>query len=570
MSNKIKYPKISDDTFYKKLNKIYKLFKIYKDNRTVREICFPSKYKLQIPQKFVAEFINPKTPYKGLLVFHKIGSGKTCSAIRIGEAWKYHRGIMIVVSASLIGNFKQELRSECAGEEYISKSDRNKLKKIHPLDPLYKKIIHESDKKISKFYTIISYNRYISLYDSHKIDLNNTLLIIDEVQNMVSEHGTFYKKLYSSISRASDDLRVVILSATPMFDKPVEIALTLNLLRPSVNLPIGSKFNDMFLEKRKNEKGEMKYYTKNMHIFKEMIKGYVSYYRGAPDIVFPGTNIKYVKCKMSDYQYKSYKTVFTKEGPFRVGDIFNLPNNFFIGSRIISNIAFPKKEIGKEGFDIIKGDYLKMSNLKKYSIKFYKILQAIKKSEGLVFVYSNFKKYGGLETFAKILQNHGYKDYKVFGQGPKRFAFFSGDESADFKEEIKNIFSKKENVNGSLLKIILGSPAIKEGVTLLHVSEVHIIEPYWNISKLSQVMGRAVRFCSHKDLPKKDRFVNIYVYLATHPNEKTIDKYILNLARNKNKIIEDFEMALKEASVDCQLNKNINIGIDDKRIVCMH
>ena len=119
------------------------------------------------------------------------------------------------------------------------------------------------------------------------------------------------------------------------------------------------------------------------------------------------------------------------------------------------------------------------------------------------------------------------------------------------------------------MKIILGSPAIKEGITLLRVSEVHIIEPYWNLSRIDQVMGRAVRFCSHKDLPKKDRYVDIYIYLATYPEEKTIDKYIASLAKNKDRIINEFEKALKETSVDCQLNKNINIGKDEGKIVCM-
>ena len=61
----------------------------------MKEICFPKKYTLQLPQKFVAEFINPKTPYKGLLLFHKIGAGKTCGAINIAEKWKNKVGIEI-------------------------------------------------------------------------------------------------------------------------------------------------------------------------------------------------------------------------------------------------------------------------------------------------------------------------------------------------------------------------------------------------------------------------------------------------------------------------------------------
>ena len=63
---------------------------------------------------------------------------------------------------------------------------------------------------------------------------------------------------------------------------------------------------------------------------------------------------------MSDYQYKSYKTVASDEGPFRTGDILKLPNNFFIGSRLISNIAFPKKGINQDGYNLLAEDKLLM------------------------------------------------------------------------------------------------------------------------------------------------------------------------------------------------------------------
>ena len=75
MSN---YAKIEDDDFYEFINKKYSKYKIPEKKKTLRQICFPKKYELQIPQKFLADFLNPKTPYRGLLVYHKIGGGKTC------------------------------------------------------------------------------------------------------------------------------------------------------------------------------------------------------------------------------------------------------------------------------------------------------------------------------------------------------------------------------------------------------------------------------------------------------------------------------------------------------------
>ncbi|AYV79715.1 MAG: ATP-dependent RNA helicase, partial [Faunusvirus sp.] len=190
----------------------------------------------------------------------------------------------------------------------------------------------------------------------------------------------------------------------------------------------------------------------------------------------------------------------------------------------------------------------------------YKIFKAVKRSEGPVFVYSNFKEYGGIKTFVRILEFHGYKNYLEHGQGKRRFAILSGDQTKDEKEEIRNVFNQKKNVDGSLLKVILGSPATKEGISLLRVKSVHILEPYWNHSRLEQIIGRAVRFCSHKDLPAAQRVVDIFIYLAVHPDDQqTIDRYILEIANKKDRIIEQFEMALKEAAIDCSLNYHANV-----------
>ena len=99
----------------------------------------------------------------------------------------------------------------------------------------------------------------------------------------------------------------------------------------------------------------------------------------------------------------------------------------------------------------------------------------------------------------------------------------------------------------------MGTPSIKEGISLLRVQQVHIIEPYWNMSRILQIIGRAVRFCSHKDMPKHKRLVEIYLYLATYSNEKTIDEYIWSLAKKKHKLISQFEHILKETAFDCQI-----------------
>jgi len=567
-----KYPNLTDSEYYNKINNTYKDYKILNKKPKFDDICFPKNYQLQLPQLFVSKYINPHTPYTRLLIYHQIGAGKTCAAIQIAEAWKNIKKIIIVLPASLIGNFRAELRSLCGKNHYLDDKDRNKLKILNPRDIEYKNIIKISDNKINAIYNIYSYNKFIQLLEDKEINLKNTLLIIDEIQNMISDGGTYYETLYNAVHSAPSDLRLVLLSATPIFDKPNEIALTMNLLLPKKdNLPTSKEFDKKFINKTHN-----KLQIQNSLLLKEALKGYISYFRGAPSYVFPNMTVKYVKCEMSDFQYNAYKDVSKLEAEnakFKEEDktVKNLPNNFFIGTRIVSNIVFPNRQINEEGFKSLKGNKI-LEKLDEYSIKFAKIIRKLETCSGKIFVYSSFKEYGGIKSFARVLEEFGYTNYNETGKtGTKRFAIWSGDETNTVRDEIRAIYNNKNNLKGKKIKILLGSPSIKEGVSLTAVKQVHILEPYWNQARLDQIIGRASRYCSHKDVPEEERYVKVYIYIAVHPKEKiTVDEYIHELSNQKNKLVRDFERALKETAIDCSLNKYANIVDEgEEPIKCM-
>lgn len=317
-----------------------------------------------------------------------------------------------------------------------------------------------------------------------------------------------------------------------------------------------------------------------MDYFKKLIKGYVSYYRGAPAFTFPKMSVRRIECEMSEFQHNVYRRMIREDesmSGYSLNDIpskeevvnaVDLPNNFYIGARFISNVVFPNKKVNEFGFDSFTHKKIKR-HLADYSCKFEKIMESIKKSHGKIFVYSAFKEHAGIRSLVEVLEAFGYKNYFKHGPGTKRFAVWSGDESNEVKDEIREVFNKLDNLYGKKLKIILGSPAIKEGVTLKAVRYVHILEPYWNRSRLEQVFGRASRFCSHKDLPENKRNVKVYIYIATHPDEEqTVDQYIMKLSDTKNKIIKKFEKAIKEASIDCRLNLNANVQEGEETINC--
>lgn len=577
-----KYPDITDEKFYDKVNNIYSKYKVRKENKTLETICYPKEFKLQLPQQFLSEFINPKTPYMGALVYHRIGSGKTCTSVRIAEKWKNHKRIIVLVPASLKNNYRNELRSLCADNNYLKDNERNELIKLNPTDDRYKEIMEISNKRIDKYYEIYSYNKFVELFNNGKINLNNALLIVDEIQNMVSEGGSFYNTLYKAINTASKDLRIVLLSATPMFDKPSELALTMNLLRLKKELPTGREFDKKFVKITKKQDGELSYNIKNTELFKKYLRGYVSYFRGAAPIAFPRMSVKHVKCEMSDFQYSAYLRVLKNEDikdneyvkeELENLNVSDLPNNFYIGTRVVSNVVFPNKKINNSGFRSFTDKRIK-DDLEKYSCKFFEIINRIEKCSGKVYVYSNFKEYGGLKSFIRVLEAFGYSDYTKTGVGKKRFAIWSGDESIAVKEQTRAFYNMKNNLKGGKIKVLLGSSASKEGLSLFAVRQAHILEPYWNKSRLDQVIGRGSRFCSHKDLDENKRKINVYLYISVAPGyhkkevPETIDQYISELSVQKNKLIMQFEKLVKESAIDCRLNKNANVYEGDDDITC--
>ena len=124
---------------------------------------------------------------------------------------------------------------------------------------------------------------------------------------------------------------------------------------------------------------------------------------------------------------------------------------------------------------------------------------------------------------------------------------------------IVKTFNSPENKDGSIIKAILGSPSMKEGVSLKATREVHLFEPYWNKSRVAQVVGRAFRFCSHIGIPASQRNVDVYQYVGTSgKTSKTSDEKILAMAMRKQTIINKFEALLYRTSVDCKLFYNAN------------
>ena len=144
---------------------------------------------------------------------------------------------------------------------------------------------------------------------------------------------------------------------------------------------------------------------------------------------------------------------------------------------------------------------------------------------------------------ALTLETLGYSQYgstkPLLKANPKsrqeKYIMITGDKfySKNNAEAIKAV-TGIDNKDGDKIKIILISKAGSEGVDFKYIRQIHIMEPWYNLNRIEQIIGRGVRTCSHKALPLKKRNVQIFMYgtlLST--DEETIDLYIYRLAEAK-------------------------------------
>ncbi len=208
------------------------------------------------------------------------------------------------------------------------------------------------------------------------------------------------------------------------------------------------------------------------------------------------------------------------------------------------------------------------------SPKFVRIIFNILKTKGTVMLYSNYVEMEGLQLFKVYLSFFGFGDIdqdsefdktkldpnKKLSKDGLRYCEFHGGIEKDVRKINKEIFNKSENKYGKYCKIIMISPAGAEGINLNNVRQVHIMEPYWNEVRIEQVIGRALRFCQHKDLPQEERKVDVFRYKMVRKNGKeTTDEKMESISRKKNNLLLSFIEAVKEAAVDCELFKAHNM-----------
>jgi hypothetical protein len=131
---------------------------------------------------------------------------------------------------------------------------------------------------------------------------------------------------------------------------------------------------------------------------------------------------------------------------------------------------------------------------------------------------------------------------------------------------IRNYFNNPSNIEGKHVKLILGSKVVGEGFSFYNVYEVHILDVHFNLARVDQVVGRAIRWCSHmKTINENNIFpkVDVYKYVVSLPDKLSSEEELYQKAELKHELIKKVERVLREVSIDCSLNYNSNIFKED-------
>ena len=191
------------------------------------------------------------------------------------------------------------------------------------------------------------------------------------------------------------------------------------------------------------------------------------------------------------------------------------------------------------------------------------------------------------------------------------FSLWTGEEKVEERRRLLTNFNTVENKFGNKCLILLTTSAGAEGISLMNVRQVHIMEPYWNNVRIKQVIGRARRVRSHIQLPLEQRNVKIFQYIIRFSTEQlsgtwttdqiiqdiereeelntseteeedsiiaignmsmliqtkddglTSDETLYQIANNKSTILDKFLKMFKEVAVDCVFNQADNVITND-------
>jgi hypothetical protein len=449
----------------------------------------------------------------GVLVHHGMGSGKTLSAIAAGD--RLGLPVDAVMPAPLVQNYQKELAKHVRGP-----------------------------------YPDIRLRSYeAAARGGGKVD-PDSLAIADEAQRMRNP-GTSFHALARQMRGARARL---LLSGTPMYNQPENLAPLLNAARGDGEVPEDpAKFREQFvgeklvppplLKRLLGVKPGSVPVLKNRAKLVDLAKGYVDVHAAGADH-FPRRVDEEFDVPMSDTQHEVYKF---HEGSLpwylRMKIRANLPltkteaedlNAFSSGLRQSANTPRPYVE------DMADDEELAAApKIQKAVEELVKARENDPHFRGVV--YSNYLD-AGLKPYQRALEQRGVAS-----------GIFHGGLTPGQRRQLLDRFDR-----GDLPALLLSSSGA-EGLDLKGTKLMQLLEPHFNPSKTDQVIARGIRYKSHDHLPEDERQVRVQRFYAAHPKSfvnkilgtappTSIDRYLYDRSEEKRRLFQQFTDALQEAS----------------------
>jgi len=263
---------------------------------------------------------------------------------------------------------------------------------------------------------------------------------------------------------------------------------------------------------------------------------------------------------------------------------------------------------GLEGTPEKAEAYLNLG-LTTYSPKYATIISKIRESAGPALVYSQFKTLEGLGIFAAALRasperylpldiqrgadGWSIPDALMTDRERPRYILYTGDQELEKRRLLLQLYNADlgalpprlaeqckelltiggtqapDNRDGRVCRIFMITQSGAEGISLFNTRQVHIMEPYWNNVRLQQVIGRAIRLCSHMNLPWEERVVDVFTYLSVFTAQQkaegakplmmvdkamTTDEMIYDIATKKQKLADGLFEIAQTAATDCEIH----------------
>lgn len=459
--------------------------------------------------------------HRGLLAIHSTGTGKTLTAVSamncILDAYPDIK-VYVVTPKSLKQNFKKEIKK--FGLELRGKhKDKKGRIEVLTYESFVQRII-KSDTSCIKNDDIdpeclAEDDDIDDIEASKKIDCSNSFIIIDEVHNLKAEFKKSQsgdnitgKRAFVISNCVAAAKKVLLLSATPVMNNPGEI---INYISMITRVP---------LDKSITTKQFLQDIIPNEKLFKDYFKCKISMNLKEKDENYPKRiDEPIIKFVMDPEFYNKYLDMELKKF-----DQF--------GGKFSSNVfqnAVRRASVALDGEDSPKI---------KWTIDFIKKEVEAKRK---TVVFSQFKEFG-LEALRKHLDKEEI-----------RYGLITGDIPEDFRKKFVKKFNKDK------IYVLLISKAGGEGLDLKSTRNVVLLESNWNDKIDEQIIGRAIRFQSHNELPPDQRDVRIFRLWMVKPEKlspidmlpKAIDETLYLLSYDvKQKAIAEFLKRLETVSIE--------------------